>query len=108
MAIRVQLTWQKLEGNFNSADEARDDLRQFYPEEQRQANDAWHDQMVADGTLRKPMERIWNPENKTLTYIREINDIDAYDASKPYEISDVDVYVAQAGWVQIDFDRTEI
>ena len=101
MSVTNSAVYTKDGAVFATAQEAWDDKNSLYGPGLQQAVDDCFAQMLLDGVLLEPVYPTWDQATYTLTIVKHVSSIEAYNAAVTFNVQAVVADAAAAGWTFI-------
>lgn len=101
MSVTHSANYTKTGATFATAQDAWDDKNSLYIPGLQQSVDDCFAQMLLDGVLIQPVYPVWDQATFTLTIVKVVSSVAAYNAAVTFDVQAVVDGAAAAGWTFI-------
>jgi hypothetical protein len=98
MSVNYNSVYRKPGATFADGNEAKLNKNGMFPPELTQACDECFATMLANGVLLEPVSYVWDQDTYTLTVVKLVSSIAAYQAAVTFNGTQCMTLAAQVGW----------
>jgi hypothetical protein len=101
MSVNYNAVYTKVGATFADGEAAKANKNSLFPAELTQACEECYATMLVNGVLLEPVSFVWNQATYTLTVVKVVSSIAAYQAAQTFNGPECISLAEEAGWTYV-------